>query len=138
MPGTAASRLIVRTSDDVAPGPYGRVRLLPAVPAPAPKRQRRFTSAAYLLVVMSVAAALWTRGLGDESAVWIHADTPHYLMNGVFLTDLLRDLPMAAPMTYARQYFARYPGLSLGHHPLLTPILEVPFFAAKNVFKSTA
>jgi hypothetical protein len=79
--------------------------------------------------------ALWFagRGLGNEGAVTLHADTPRYLMNGVFFADLLRDHPFQAPVKYAQQYFARYPALSLGHHPFLTPLLEAPFFAILGV-----
>lgn len=93
----------------------------------------RIPKVAWLLIVALVAVLLWGRGLGDNGAVWLHSDTPHYLLNGVFLKDLLRDHPIGAPMTYARHYFARYPGLSLGHHPVLSPILEVPFFALFGV-----
>jgi hypothetical protein len=76
---------------------------------------------------------LMGRGLGDEGAIALHSDTPHYLLNGVFLSDLLKDHPLGAPMAYARTYFARYPGLTLGLHPLLTPIVEMPFLAAFGV-----
>src|SRR5258705_53601 len=94
---------------------------------------RRRTRLAYQLAVIGLAALLMSRGMGDEGAIWLHADTPHYLLNGVFLTDVLRDHPFAAPMAYAQLYFARYPGLTLGHHPLLTPIVEVPFFTLFGV-----
>jgi len=46
----------------------------------------------------------------------------------VFLRDLIVDAPLRSPLEYARRYYARYPALSIGHHPLIPAIAEVPFF----------
>ena len=77
------------------------------------------------------AAAAASIGLGDERYVSTHGDMARYLMNGTFLFDLLRDRPFDSLQTvvdYARLYYARYPALSIGHHPLLVSVAEVPSF----------
>lgn len=63
-------------------------------------------------------------------------DMPRYLMNGVFLLDLIAAGPPHSPDTliaFAADYFARYPALSLGHHPPLLPALLVPAYAIGGV-----
>ena len=69
----------------------------------------------------------------DESYVSLQGDMPRHMMNGVFLADLLKDRPFAsvdAILEYTNLYFARYPALSLGHHPPLLAAAEVPLFLA--------
>src|SRR5262245_10027973 len=65
--------------------------------------------------LLAVAAVLVLRGIGDESALGIGADDVRYVMNGVFLGDLLRDGRFLTPggaLDYARHYYAQYPALS--------------------------
>jgi len=69
----------------------------------------------------------------DEGTVSLQGDMPRYLMNGVYFHDLIRDFPITNPIEYTYQYFARYPALSLGHHPLLLGIAEVPFYAVFGI-----
>jgi hypothetical protein len=87
----------------------------------------------WLTMALAVGLALGGRELGSEHAVSLQGDMPRYLMNGVFLHDLLRDAPVASPFEYAQRYYARYPALSLGHHPILTAAAEVPFYWAFGV-----
>lgn len=85
--------------------------------------------AIYLSLVGIVCLILSTKGISDESVVSLNGDMPRYMMNGVYFHDLIRDFPISHPIAYTYQYFARYPALSLGHHPLLPGIAEVPFYA---------
>lgn len=81
---------------------------------------------------MAVAIAFTVRGLGDEGYLYTQGDSPRYIMNAAFMLDLVRDHPfgsLSALREYATLYYARYPALSLGHHPPLASMLEVPFFA---------
>lgn len=99
-------------------GPTGRTR----TPWPA--------LVAMTACLIGVTAAGWD--LGNEARTGAGGDTPRYLMNGVYFYDLLRDRPFASPTTfldYTRLYYARYPALSLGHHPVLLSLMEVPVFA---------
>ena len=86
-------------------------------------------SGIYIALLCIVILLLSTKGIRDEGTVSLQGDMPRYLMNGVYFYDFLRDLPLTHPLTYTYQYFARYPALSLGHHPLLLSIAEVPFYA---------
>jgi hypothetical protein len=64
-----------------------------------------------------------------------------YLMDGVFLRDLLVDLPFGSWdqfVEYAHLYYARYPALSLGHHPVLVPVVEAPLFLLFGLSVTTA
>jgi hypothetical protein len=81
-----------------------------------------------LAAVCCLALLAASTGIRDESYVSLDGDMPRYLMNGVFLRDALVDFPAGAPLDYARHYYARYPALSLGHHPVLPAVAQVPFF----------
>ena len=82
------------------------------------------------------AVLIGSRGITDEGAVSLMGDMPRYVMDGVFLYDALRsgaEWTFDGAVSYAQHYFARYPALSLGHHPPLLPISLVPFYAALGV-----
>ena len=82
----------------------------------------------YLIVVGLSVLLLSTKGLTNSGAVSLQGDMPRYLMNGVFFHDSIQDLPFSDPIKYAREYYVQYPALSIGHHPLLPSLAEVPFF----------
>jgi len=88
--------------------------------------QRTFVYIAMLCIVVLL---LSTKGMMDESVVSMQGDMAKYLMNGTFFYDLAQDFEFLSPFQYAYRYFARYPALSLGHHPLLPGLAEVPFYA---------
>lgn len=83
-----------------------------------------------------MALFIGSRGITDEGAMWVQGDMPRYLMNGVFVYDFLGSgvsWTFGSVAIYAQQYFARYPALSLGHHPPLLPVSLVPFYALFGV-----
>ena len=99
----------------------------------ASSRVRRWLPA---LACAAVAAAAASVGVTDEGYVSTSGDMPRYLMNGVFMLDLLRDHPFGSLdslIEYARLYYARYPALSIGHHPLLVSVADVPSYALFGV-----
>lgn len=85
-----------------------------------------------------VVVVLSSKGIGDEATVSLQGDMPRYLMNGVYFHDLIRDLPLTNIIDYTYKYFAQYPALSLGHHPVLLGIAEVPFYAILGISVSSA
>ena len=85
------------------------------------------------LLLAGVVLLVSTKGITTESAVCLNGDMPKYLMNGAYLYDLLRDLPVSNPLTHISHYFARYPALSLGHHSLILPLAEIPFYAVFGI-----
>ncbi len=92
-----------------------------------------FRTAFYLILLCLVVVVLSAKGIRNEAVVSLDGDMPRYLMNGAFFHDFLRDLSFRDPLGYAYQYFARYPALSLGHHPLLLGVAEVPFYAVFGI-----
>jgi hypothetical protein len=76
---------------------------------------------------------LSTKGITDENVVSLNGDMPRFMMNGVYFYDLLKDVPVSNPLEHAYLYFAQYPALSLGHHPILLGVTEVPFYAAFGI-----
>ncbi len=86
-----------------------------------------------IAIICIVTLLLSTKGITDEGTVSLQGDPPRHMMNGVYFYDLLKDLPITNPIEYTLQYFARYPALSLGHHPLLLGVAEVPFYTVFGV-----
>lgn len=94
---------------------------------------------AALAACVVVGLALASVRLGDEHYVSLQGDMPRHLMNGVFFLDLVRDFPSPFDaFEYARYYYARYPALSLGHHPFLIALVEAPAFALFGVSVTSA
>ncbi len=98
----------------------------------------RFTLHGRALLVAAFLAALVmaTRGITNEGAVSLQGDMARHLMNGAFVYDFVADggaTSIAGLREYAQHYYARYPALSLGHHPPFLPVLLVPFYAVFGV-----
>jgi hypothetical protein len=83
----------------------------------------------YISLLGFIILLLTTKGITDEGTISLQGDMPRYLMNGVYFLDFLKDWPLTHPLTYTYEYYARYPALSLGHHPVLVSAAEVPFYS---------
>lgn len=108
---------------------------------PAGYYERSAPGRALLAVAVFAAILIGTRGITSEAAVSLQGDMARYLMNGVFLLDLCRPghgWSWSSLLTFAQDYYARYPALSLGHHPPLLPAALVPFFATFGVSVASA
>ena len=89
-----------------------------------------------LIAVSALAFVIGSIGITSEASALVGGDEARYLMNGVYLLDLTRDRPFANVATlldHARLYYARYPALSLGHHPPLLPLAEAATYALFGV-----
>ena len=89
----------------------------------------RYKTSIYLLVICLCASVLVGKNITDEEMVTLNGDMPRYLMNGAYLWDVLRDFPLGNILEYSTTYYARYPALSLGHHPPLISVAEIFFYA---------
>ena len=72
------------------------------------KRRRRLVLAGLL----ALTCVLGTRGIRDESSVMLGGDMARYVMNGVFIRDLIADggvTSYAGLARYAERYYAKYP-----------------------------
>jgi len=78
-----------------------------------------------LVLVLLVMAVLLLRQLGNDSLGYPDAD--RILMDGVFILDFLKDLPLTRVYDYTINYFAQYPALSIGYRPPFFPFVEALF-----------
>jgi hypothetical protein len=56
-------------------------------------------------------------------------------MDGVFLLDFIKDLPLSLIhlYDYTVEYYAKYPALSIGYRPIFFPLIEAIFYALFGV-----
>lgn len=66
------------------------------------------------------------------------SDAPRHALNGVFVKDLLLDLPWRDPAGYAYRYYAQYPALTILFYPPLFYFVSAPFYAVFGVSQETA
>src|ERR1700686_1195037 len=68
------------------------------------------------LALILVLGLLLSRGITKGEPFYNNDETRH-TMNGVFLRDVLVDRPLAHPLTYAYEYYAKYPAIAVPHWP---------------------
>jgi 4-amino-4-deoxy-L-arabinose transferase-like glycosyltransferase len=73
-----------------------------------------------------------TRGDFAHTDAWSHA------MNGVYLLDLIKAMPIHRFWDFTTSYFAKYPAISLPYHPPGFPLFEAILFAVMGVSAVTA
>lgn len=78
-----------------------------------------------------IVATVSLRGIGNPNLGYPDAD--RILMDGVFLLDLLRDLPLTRIYDYTVNYFGQYPALSIGYRPPFFPLVEALFNGAFGI-----
>jgi hypothetical protein len=109
--------------------------------APEPPRPSSPVAPLLLTIALVLSAIVALRGITNEAAVSLQGDMPRYLMDGVFLRDLLvapHGWSFDGLLRFAQRYYVQYPALSVGHHPPLLPAVLVPFFAVFGVSVETA
>lgn len=89
------------------------------------------------LLVMGVGATiLYVTSPSDGDFAW--SDAPRNALNGAFLFDFLRELPIGHPIRWAYDYYLQYPALSILFYPPLFYVLLVPFYALFGVSQASA
>ncbi len=96
---------------------------------PVAVNERRSTWLASLLVLGAVGWLFATAPIGE---FW-WSDAPRHALNGAFLRDFARDLPLAHAEQYAIDYYVRYPALTILFYPPLFPAVEAVVFALVGV-----
>ena len=94
---------------------------------------QKHRSIIYTILLCVVIIVLTTKDITKEDTIYLQGDMSRYIMNGVYFYDLIKDFPINNIIDYTYKYFARYPALSLGHHPFLLSIAEMPFYAIFGV-----
>lgn len=95
-------------------------------------RERLLAWATVLLTV----AVLFAQAPHGGDFYW--SDSPRHALNGVFVMDLIRAMPLDDPAGYAYRYYAQYPALTILFYPPLFYVLSAPFYAVLGVSQETA
>ncbi|MDE2184013.1 MAG: glycosyltransferase family 39 protein [Alphaproteobacteria bacterium] len=64
------------------------------------------------------------------------SDSPRHALNGVFIKDLIAQMPHD-PKAWAMQYYVKYPALTILFYPPLFYVVSAPFYAVLGVSQST-
>ena len=94
------------------------------------------SSAVHLFLLASISIIVSTKGIGIGETWW--SDASQHAMNGVYLLDLIKNLPLNHIYDYTISYYFRYPALTLGFHPPFFPIVEAIFFSIGGISILTA
>lgn len=76
----------------------------------------------FILLIMSV---ILLRQIGNPHLGYPDAD--RLLMDGVFILDFLKEMPLTRIYDYTINYYAQYPALSIGYRPPFFPFIEALF-----------
>lgn len=102
---------------------------------PAPKF--RLDETLLVLVVFTAAAAAMFATAPTALDFW-WSDAPRHALNGVFVRDLLAELPVHDPVGWANAYYARYPALTILFYPPAFYLVEAGFYALFGVSHAVA
>jgi hypothetical protein len=78
-------------------------------------------------ILLLLVALVLSRGM-TKGEPFFSVDETRHVMNGVFMRDLMVDMPLKNPMQYAYEYYAKYPAVALPHWPPFLPFVEGLFF----------
>lgn len=88
------------------------------------------------IAIVVVVALLFLQAPHGGAFYW--SDAPRHALNGVFVKDLLLDLPLDDAAGYAYRYYAQYPALTILFYPPLFYAISAPFYAVLGVSHETA
>lgn len=92
-----------------------------------------------LIIALSLAIAVAMLFLGAPiNGAFDWSDAPRHALNGVFIKDLVADMPLSDPVGYAYAYYAKYPALTILFYPPLFYVISAPFYALFGVSHETA
>src|SRR5882762_5349157 len=89
-----------------------------------------------ILLVLVVSVLFVTGAPTGDAFSW--PDSPRHALNGAFVLDLVRDHPFRHPTTYALNYYAQYPALTILFYPPLFYVLLAVFYALFGVSQTAA
>jgi hypothetical protein len=78
-----------------------------------------------LLVILIAASILLMRQIDDPSLYY--PDSTHHRMDGVFILDFLKEMPITKIYEFTVHYYIQYPGLGIGYRPPFFPFIEALF-----------
>lgn len=100
---------------------------------------RRFTTAETgLALLVFTLAAVFLEITSPTSLDFWWGDAPRHALDGVFVMDLLKAMPIRDPGGWAMQYYVQYPALTILFYPPAFHLVEAVFFAVFGVSHATA
>ena len=78
-------------------------------------------------------AVVLTSLRGLSPAAFLDEDAPRHALNGALMYDLVRTGNFRHPMAYAKQFYARFPAISLPYHPPVFAVIESVSYAIFGV-----
>lgn len=88
------------------------------------------------LLTLACVALLFLQAPHGGDFYW--SDSPRHALNGVFVMDLIKAMPLDDPAGYAYRYYAQYPALTILFYPPLFYAISAPFYAVFGVSQETA
>lgn len=85
-------------------------------------------SEAWVALLLLAAMTMLALTTPRDGAFW-WSDAPRHALNGVFVKDLILDLPWRDPAAYAYDYYAQHPALTILFYPPLFYVLSAPLYA---------
>lgn len=90
----------------------------------------------YVPIITLAILILSAKGI-TKGDFWF-SDEANHAMDGVFIYDIFRDMPISHLYDYCVQYYGRYPAVTLGYYPPFFPFIEALFFGMFGVSVTTA
>jgi hypothetical protein len=72
------------------------------------------------------------RGIQPETFVF-DSDASRHVLNGTMIYDFLRSGQLTHPVAFAKEYYSRFPAITIPYHPPLFPMVEALSFAVLGV-----
>jgi len=94
-------------------------------------------SVIYPIILAMIVLFLFLTGAPTQDAFsW--PDAPRHALNGAFMLDFFRAMPLRNPAAFAYNYYAQYPALTILFYPPLFYLFLVPFYALFGVSQTSA
>ena len=82
--------------------------------------------------ILALVVILWS--MRDVKSIHFkHVDSTHHALNGAFVYDLVRTGNLAHPVAFGKQFYSRFPGITIPYHPPLFPFVEALFYSVFGV-----
>jgi len=70
---------------------------------------------------------------GLEPVGFKNMDAPKHMLNGAFIYDFVRTGEFTHPMSFAKQFYGRFPAITIPYHPPVFAAIQALFYAAIGV-----
>lgn len=90
----------------------------------------------HVIILILITLVITTKDISNGE--FREADGFSHGMNGVFICDFVKDMPIQNAYEYALKYYARYPSITIPYHPPVFPLFEAVFYFLFGISTTTA